>query len=310
MTDNNKYYNSYTEFLKDRFGGRVQKISVNTGMTCPNRDGTKGTTGCIYCLNDAFTPSYCKPEKSIQQQIKEGIEFHQNRYRRAYSYIVYFQSYTNTYGETEQLYHKFKEALECDKVIGITVGTRPDCVNTEIAQMLNILSKKVYVKIELGIESVYDDTLLFIKRGHTNADTYDAIEILNNHNIPVGGHFILGLPGEDRSKILNTTATISRLKLLSVKLHQLQILKGTELEKIYLQSNCQLSLFEMNEYIDLVIDFAEHLHTDIYIERFAAEVPPKYLVAPQWGKIRYHQILQHIIRRFSERNTRQGINFK
>ncbi len=310
MQINNHYYKSYTDFLKKKFGTRVQKLSVHAGLTCPNRDGTKGTTGCIYCLNEAFTPSYCRPEKNVRQQLLEGIEFHKNRYRRATSYIAYFQSYSNTYTDAEQLERMFEEALSVDGIIGISAGTRPDCINDDIAKLLHDFSDRAYVKIELGIESVFDDTLSIIKRGHNMLDTANAISLLNQYNIPVGGHMILGLPGEDKNRLMQTAEILSSFDLFSVKLHQLQIFRGTEIEKMYMKTQNDFHLFELNEYIDLAVDFAERLNPDIYIERFAGEVPPRFLVAPDWGMIRYDSILQKIIKRFEERNTFQGKHYK
>lgn len=300
------YYNSYTTYLKQHFGTRVQKLSVHAGLTCPNRDGSKGTGGCIYCLNEAFTPSYCTPEKSITQQLHEGIEFHKNRYRRAGAYLAYFQSFSNTYVSAETLEQMCRESLMTDGVKGIITGTRPDCINQEIVKVLAKLSNEIFVKVELGIESVFDDTLQFIRRGHSMKETVEAIRMLKAYNIPVGGHLILGLPGDDKERILESAAIVSSLGLFSIKLHQLQILKGTELEKLYMTSPEKFQLFELAEYIDIVIDFCERLHPDLYIERFAGEVPPRFLVAPDWGLIRYDQVLEKIHRRFAERKTWQG----
>lgn len=300
------YFRSYTSYLKEKFGSRVQKLSVHAGMTCPNRDGSKGTEGCIYCLNEAFTPSYCTSEKTITQQIAEGIEFHRKRYRRASKYLVYFQAYSNTYTEPETLQKMFEEALSVEGISGITAGTRPDCISSEIAEVLAYYSKKTSIKVELGIESVYDDTLRLIMRGHSMDDTFNALDILHRLNIPTGGHFIFGLPGEGKNRLPEMASIISKMGLMSVKLHQLQILKGTPLEQIYRKQGPRFPLFELAEYIDFIVDFAERLHPDIYIERFAAEVPPRYLVAPDWGNLRYDNILQLIIKRFEKRNSFQG----
>jgi len=301
------FYRSYTDFLKEKFGGRVQKLSINAGRTCPNRDGTKGLDGCIYCLNEAFTPSYCTSDKSIIQQIEEGIEFHKNRYRRAVSYIAYFQSYTNTYAEAEELKESFDLVLQHPDIVGISIGTRPDCIDEQVVRLLYDLSKSKFVKVELGVESVFDETLEFINRGHTMQDTRDALQMLKQYEIPTGAHLILGLPGEGRSKIQETAHILTQLGFFSVKLHQLQIFKNTPLEKVYHENPNRIPLFELSEYIDVVIDFAEQLDENIYIERFAGEVPPRYLVAPDWGMIRYDQVLHLIIKRFKERQTRQGI---
>jgi uncharacterized protein len=301
------FYRSYTDFLKDKFGGRVQKLSINAGRTCPNRDGTKGVDGCIYCLNEAFTPSYCTSDKSIIQQIEEGIEFHTKRYRRAVSYVAYFQSYTNTYAEAEELKKSFELVLQHPEIVGISIGTRPDCIDEQVVKLLYDLAQSKFVKVELGVESVFDETLECIHRGHTMQDTLNALQILKKNKIPTGAHIILGLPGEGRSEIQKTAQILSQLGFFSVKLHQLQIFRNTPLEKMYIESPSTIPLFELSEYIDVVIDFAEQLDPNMYIERFAGEVPPRYLVAPDWGMIRYDQVLQLIIKRFEERGTRQGI---
>jgi uncharacterized protein len=310
MQKNQQYYNSYTDFLRNKFGVRVQKLSVNAGLNCPNRDGTKGEGGCIYCLNEAFTPSYCKAEKSVTEQLSEGMHFHKNRYRRADSYIAYFQSFSNTYTSPEILSAMLHEAVEFPDIKGITIGTRPDCIDNTTADVLAFFSEKIFLKVELGIESVYDKTLKLINRGHSFDDVQNAILILQERNIPSGGHFILGLPGETREQILDSANVISHLGLFSLKLHQLQILKNTRLELLYRDQPDFVQLFEPAEYIDFVVSFSELLNPDIRIERFAAEVPPRFLIAPDWGMIRYDQILQKIIMRFEERNTFQGRLYK
>jgi len=306
MQKSQPYYNSYTDFLKTKFGGRVQKLSVNTGLSCPNRDGTKGTGGCIYCLNEAFTPSYCQPEKSVTEQLSEGMSFHKNRYRKANSYIAYFQSFSNTYTSPEILSSMIQEAISFPSIAGITIGTRPDCIDNETVDVLAHFSEKTFLKIELGIESVNDNTLKLINRGHGVAEVKAAIQLLRDREISAGGHFILGLPGETLKQMLDSANIISDLGLFSLKLHQLQVLRNTQLEQLYNKNPNFVQLFEPSEYIDFVVSFAERLSPNIYIERFAAEVPPRFLIAPDWGLIRYDQILNKIISQFEERQTFQG----
>jgi len=299
-------FNSYSNFIKDFFGERVQKISIHAGMNCPNRDGTKGIGGCIYCRNDAFTPSYCQAEKSIENQIIEGIEFHKKRYRRANKYLAYFQSYSNTYTSPDELESMFEQALKVDGVAGIAVGTRPDCVDDSIIEVLSFYSKKTFVKIELGIESVYDKTLDLINRGHSFKDVLNTIELCKKANLRIGGHFIIGLPGESRADILKAANIISELGLFSIKLHQLQIFKNTKLETLYNNNSKIIELFELEEYINFIVSFTELLDPNIYIERFAGEVPPRYLIAPDWGMIRYDSVLIKINECFEKRDTYQG----
>lgn len=306
MNHDHNYFNSYSRFLKSHFGKRIQKLSVNTGGTCPNRDGSKGTGGCIYCFNEAFTPSYCQSEKPIRQQLTEGIDFHKNRYKRADNYLAYFQSFTNTYTSVSHLRSMMDEALSVHGISGIVLGTRPDCIDSKIISLLEEYNWKTFLKIELGIESVYDETLKFINRGHTFHETRETISQLRSAGIRTGGHFILGLPGESRDMILHSAEIIGDLGLFSLKLHQMQILANTKLAELYIQQPDIVELFELSEYIDFAVSFTEHLHPSIFIERFAAEVPPRFLVAPDWGMIRYDQILQKIIGRFRERRTYQG----
>lgn len=299
-------FNSYSTFIKSYFGERAQKISIHAGMNCPNRDGTKGIGGCIYCSNVAFTPSYCQSEKSIESQIIEGIDFHKKRYRRANKYLAYFQSYSNTYTTPDELEKMFNQALKVEGVAGIVVGTRPDCVDESIIDVLDFYSKKTFIKIELGIESVYDKTLDLINRGHTFNDVLIAIKLCKKANLRIGGHFIIGLPGESRSELLNAASIISELGLFSIKLHQLQIFKNTELETLYNRDSKIIELFELDEYINFIVSFTERLNPDIFIERFAGEVPPRYLIAPDWGMIRYDSVLVKINECFEKRDTFQG----
>ncbi len=302
----NRRFNSYSNYFTKQFGGRVQKISIDAGFSCPNRDGKLSTGGCTFCSNAAFNPSYCKPEKSIKQQIEEGIAFHQKRYRRASKYLAYFQPFSNTYKPLEKLKGIYQQALEMPEIAGIVIGTRPDLVDEQILQYLNKTQQTHYVMLEYGVESVYDETLKRVNRGHNFATAERAIRLTAQYGIPCGAHFIFGLPGETKAMMLDAADIISRLPLTTVKFHQLQIFKDTKMAEEYQQHPEHFHLFDLEEYIDFVIDFAERLNPDIVIERFAGEVPPRYLVSEPWMKLRYDEVLARIEKRMEERETWQG----
>ena len=299
-------YNSYSQYFKSLFGSRVQKLSIAAGFTCPNRDGKTSTGGCTFCSNEAFNPSYCHPEKSIRQQIEEGIEFHQRRYRRASQYLAYFQAYSNTYKPLEELKRLYQQALDIPSIKGIVIGTRPDCINEPLLHYLNEIQQTHYVMLEYGVESVYDETLKRVNRGHDFATARKAIELTAQFGIPCGGHFIFGLPGETKAMMLDAAGIISQLPMTTVKFHQLQIFKGTPMAQMYLGHPEAFHLFNLEEYIDFVIDFTERLNPSFVIERFAGEVPPRYLVSEPWMKLRYDQVLNLIEKRMEERDTWQG----
>jgi hypothetical protein len=302
----NRRFNSYNSYFTALFGSRVQKISIDAGFSCPNRDGTLSTGGCTFCSNAAFNPSYCKPEKSIRQQIEEGIEFHKRRYRRANRYLAYFQPYSNTYKPLEELKSIYQQALEIPDIAGIVIGTRPDCIEEPLLHYLNEIQKTHYVMLEYGVESVYDETLRRVNRGHDFASAEQAIQQTAEYGIPCGGHFIFGLPGETKAMMLDAADIISMLPLTTVKFHQLQIFKGTKMAEEFLQHPDAFHLFELDEYIDFVIDFVERLRPEMVIERFAGEVPPRYLVSEPWLKLRYDEVLRRIEKRMEERDTWQG----
>ena len=326
----NRRFNSYSNYFTKQFGGRVQKISIDAGFSCPNRDGKISTGGCTFCSNEAFNPSYCRPEKSIKQQIEEGIEFHRKRYRRASQYLAYFQPFSNTYKPLEELKSIYEQAfeaidsisphpntrndmtskaLETPKIIGIVIGTRPDLVDEALLQYLNEIQKTHYIMLEYGVESVFDETLKRVNRGHDFATAEQAIRMTAKYGIPCGAHFIFGLPGETKAMMLDAADIISQLPLTTVKFHQLQIFKGTTMAEEYLEHPEHFHLFDLEEYIDFVIDFAERLNPDIVIERFAGEVPPRYLISEPWMKLRYDEVLSRIEKRMEERNTWQGKRF-
>ena len=306
----NKPFILLSDYLRQKDGSRLQKVSVDAGFSCPNRDGKVGYGGCTFCNNNAFNPSYCSPMKTISQQITEGIEFHTKRYRRAQNFLAYFQPYSNTYSDTKKLKSLFCEALEIKNIVGISVSTRPDCFNREIAELLAGIAREKVVILEIGIESVRNSTLKRINRGHDFACTQKAFEIAFEYSIFTTGHYIIGLPCESRDEILSDTSNLNALPMNAVKLHQLQIIRNTKMESDYINNPKDYNLFELAEYVEFVVSFTERLRPDLYIDRFAGEVPPAYLKAPDWGLIRYDQVLNLIKKRFAENGTYQGAKLK
>lgn len=277
-----KGYLSYADYCRKRFGSTVQKIAVDGGFSCPNRDGTIGHGGCAFCNGEAFVPSYCRTAGSITRQIDEGIRFHERRGRKASLYFVYFQAYSGTYAPVEVLQSRYEEALSHPAVSGMVVSTRPDCVNEPTLDLLRTFGERKYVAVEYGIESCYDATLSRIGRGHDFECTRQAILATAQRGIAVGGHLILGLPGESREQMLAEADTLSALPLDTLKLHQLQLLKGSALERQWQKDPTAVPPpFGLEEYVELVADFLRRLRPDIAIERLAAAVPPRYLADPQ-----------------------------
>lgn len=314
-----KRYNTFVGYYRRQYGERLQKLVIDAGFTCPNRDGTVGRGGCSFCDNAAFHPSYSTSGKSIAEQIDEGIEFHQVRYRNTKHYLAYFQSYSNTYAPVSRLRELYLAALTHPKIVGIVIGTRPDCVDEEKLDFLAGLKageglgdwhrdgfEHPVVKVEYGIESCYDETLLRVGRGHDVAVAEKAVRLSAERGLEPGAHFILGLPGETREMLLGQCRFISSLPLHSVKFHQLQIVKGTRMEKEFAQVPQDFLRLSLPDYLDMVIDILERLRPDLYIERVAGEVPPRFVNETQWGLIRNFQILHLLDERLSERNTWQG----
>jgi uncharacterized protein len=303
-------FNAYSNYFRSRYGSRVQKVSIDAGFTCPNRDGTKGTGGCTYCNNDAFNPSYCIPAKPVTQQIKEGIEFHKWRYDEAVSYLAYFQAYSNTYASLDVLKNLYEEALSFPGVIGLIIGTRPDCIDEEKLSFLQELAQRYYIAVEYGIESCYNKTLKRINRGHTFEDAVSAVQRTADLGINTGAHFILGLPGETRDEMLDQAKIISGLPLTTVKFHQLQIIKGAAMEKEFQNNPADFELFTWEEYLDFFIRFLERLNPAIVVERFTGEAPPRFLTGKGWGKKRSDQIVNLIEKRLQELDTWQGRSYQ
>jgi len=300
-----KRYNDFSTHFKNLFTNRVQKIAINAGFTCPNRDGSKSRGGCTYCNNETFNPFYCAPEKSITQQINEGIAFFSEKYKTQ-KYLAYFQAYSNTYAPLHILEKLYNEALSHSEVIGLVIATRPDCISQEIVNLLKKLSEKHYITLELGVETTQNETLTNINRCHTFEDTVNALNLLKNTKIHTGIHLILGLPCESYETLINHAKIISTLPFETLKLHQLQIIRKTIMAKQYETNPEKFSLFTAENYIELVIDFMERLSPQIIIERFTSESPADLLIAPKWGSIKNYEMVAKIEKRMEERKTWQG----
>jgi len=277
-----KRYNDFSGYFRRKFEDRVQKISVDSGFTCPNRDGSKGTGGCNYCNNQTFSPAYCHLEKSVTTQLTEGIEFFSRKYA-SMRYLAYFQAYSNTYAPLVILKMLYEEALSHPQVIGLVIATRPDCLTVEILDYLQLLAQKYYIMVEFGVESHKDQTLERINRGHTFDESEKAIHETARRNIHNCAHLILGLPGETEGDWLDQAREISKLPVENLKLHQLQIHKNTRMYKEYLQNPEQFHLFTVDGYLELIVLYLELLNPDIVVERFVSESPDDLLVAPRWG---------------------------
>lgn len=327
MTDfpEGRRYNSFVGYYRRIYGERLQKLVLDAGFSCPNRDGTIGTGGCTYCDNAAFHPGYSTPGKSLFAQIDEGIGFHRVRYPRAKHYLAYFQAYSNTYAPLDRLKELYGTALRHPSVVGIVIGTRPDCIDEEKLDWLAELGEtmrrepqtaedepftKPVVVIEYGIESCCDSTLKRINRGHDFACARRAVEMTAERGISTGAHFILGLPGETRRMLLDQCAAISGLPLTSVKFHQLQIVKGTAMEKEYSEHPEDFLRPGLDDYLDLIVDILERLRPTLCIERVAGEVPPRFVNETPWGLVRNFEILRMLDERLEERDTFQGKKYR
>lgn len=297
-----KRYNSYNTYLKNKYGQRIQKVTVDAGFTCPNRDGTVASGGCIYCNNESFNPGYNNPAKSVRQQIDEGIGFLRRRYG-VEKFVVYFQPYSNTYASLDRLKKLYEEALSLPEVIGLTIGTRPDCVDEAKIKYLQSLAKTYDITVEYGLESIYDESLKRINRGHDFRSYLDAIEMTTGKGIKICTHIILGFPWENKEQWLNQAKVLSQIEFDFLKIHQLHIVKNTVMEKQHLQH--PFRLFTLNEYVDTVVSFLEHLNPNIVIQRLAGEAPKPMLVAPKWGK-RNSEVIRFITSKLDEKDTWQG----
>ena len=298
-----KRHNDFSTFFRKKFSERVQKVSIDAGFTCPNRDGTKGVGGCTYCNNLTFNPSYCDLEISVTNQIEKGIDFFKKY--DAMKFLAYFQAYTNTYAPIEELKRLYTEALQHPKIMGLVISTRPDTINEELLEYLAELSKKTYIMVELGLESHLDLTLERINRGHTFAESVWALNQISARGINNCVHLILGLPCETRADWLEQAKIISQLPVNNLKLHQLQIHRGTVMETQFQQNPAQFHFFSIEEYVELVVDYLELLNPAIVVERFVSQSPPEMLLAPKWG-IKNFEFVAKVEKRLKERDTWQG----
>ena len=281
----NPYYNDFGSWIRKQFPDfRVQKISIDAGFSCPNRDGRISSGGCIYCDNRTFNPSYCDRKKSITEQLEEGKAFFARKYPDM-KYLAYFQAYTNTYDTVEHLRRMYEEALTVEDVVGIVIGTRPDCMSDELLDYLSELNKHTFLLVEYGIESANDETLRRINRGHDFACCRDAVERTHDRGILTGGHIIIGLPGEDAEESLRQAPIISSLPLDILKIHQMQIIRGTKLAEQYAQH--PFHVYTVEEYIDVIVRYIQLLRKDLVLERFVSQSPKELLVAPKWGLKNY-----------------------
>ncbi len=277
-------HEDFGQWLQTEIGCKVQKISVNAGFTCPNRDGTISTGGCTFCNNQTFNPAYCTPRLSITEQLEEGKRFFSRKYPRM-KYLAYFQAYTNTYAALPELIRKYEEALSVPDVVGIVIGTRPDCMPVELLDYLTELNKRTFLLVEYGVESANEDTLLRINRGHTYQCAAETIRRTAERGIHVGAHLILGFPWESREELLRQAGEVAKLPLTTLKLHQLQIIRGTELARQYAEAPWHV--FTAQEYVDLVLDYIALLPRTLVLERFVSQSPPELVIAPQWGLKNY-----------------------
>lgn len=299
-------FNAYAQYFKRTFGHRVQKVSIDAGFSCPNRDGTVTFGGCTFCDNNTFNPAYCDPSKPIAQQIEEGIRFHRHRYQRASDYLAYFQAYTNTHAPLRQLRTIYDQALSVPNVIGLVIGTRPDCIDAEKLKYFREIAEKHYVILEIGIESCYDQTLKRINRGHTYQQAIDAIQLTADYGVNVGTHMIFGLPGETEEMLLDQATMLSQLPLNAIKFHQLQLIRGTAMVKDYQKNPDDFIFWKLDDYLQLMVRFIEQLNPAFVIERFFAEAPPETNLTPIQWDYRNDQMLNQLERLLQQKDTWQG----
>ena len=295
-------FRSYNKWLKERFGERVYKVIVDAGFTCPNRDGTVAVGGCAYCNNNSFRPPSAIKTAPIPDQVRDGIEYIRKRFH-ADKFIVYFQPFSNTYADTEYLRRLYAEAIDHPDVVGLAIGTRADCVDEEKIRMIDEFSQQTFVSLEFGVESIYDETLRRVNRGHDYAAVLRAMEMVRHTSLHIGAHLILGFPWETREQWLAMADEMSRLGVDMVKIHHLHVVRGTALAAEYARQPFRVLGYE--EYLDLLCDFIERLDSRIVIERMFGEAPFGLLVAPQWGRTKNDLVID-IQKKFDARDVRQG----
>ena len=304
-----KRYNDFSSFIRRKFNTRVQKVSIDAGFTCPNKDGTKGVGGCTYCNNNTFNPDYCKPIKPIKQQINEGIEFFSKKYKTQ-KYLAYFQAFTNTYAPLADLKKMYEEALDHKDVIGLVVATRPDCIKDEVLDYFEELAAAGnFIKLEFGLESTKNETLEAINRCQTHEEAIDAFKRADGRGLHLGGHLILGLPGETKEDMMNHAKMVSQLPINTLKIHHLQIVKHTMMAVQFKKTPEMFTFMELDEYIDFVVDFVEKLKPEIIIERFFSESPASMLIHPKYG-LKNFEVKHLVEKRLEEREAMQGRLFQ
>jgi radical SAM protein (TIGR01212 family) len=308
MKISGKRYLDYSSFIKLNFGERVQKISLDIGFSCPNRDGSKGYGGCTYCNNNTFNPDYCEPNKSVKQQLEEGISRFSTKYKTQ-KYLAYFQAYTNTYSDFESLKIMYEDALNVPNVIGLVIGTRPDCISDEVIDYLSFLSKTYFISLEFGIESTSNKTLEKVNRCHSYDDSIATFNKCKNRGFHLGAHLIIGLPGETEEDLLNHAIEVSKLPINTLKLHHLQIVKQSIMASQYKRNPEDFNLFTPESYIDFITKFVTLLRPNIVIERFISQAPIDLLIAPKWNGLKNFEMVAQIDKKMEIENIWQGKNY-
>lgn len=299
-------YNDFGSWMKKHFSFKVQKISIDAGFSCPNRDGTIARGGCTYCDNRTFNPSYCHKRDSVTEQLEAGKRFFSTKYPEM-KYLAYFQAYTNTYSPTSKLRAMYEEALAVKDVVGLVIGTRPDCVSNDLLDYLQELNKETFILVEYGIESANNKTLEYINRGHTFECSIDALERTHSRGIATGGHIILGLPGEDKNESIRQAKLISALPMDILKIHQMQIIKGTLLARQY--NETPFHLYSVDEYIELIAEYIQHLRQDLVLERFVSQSPAEFLIGPKWG-LKNYEFTNKLVNYLKQNGIYQGMLVK
>ena len=299
---NTPYYNDYGTWIRRQFEFRVQKISIDAGFTCPNRDGRISTGGCIYCDNRTFNPSYCQRRLSVSNQLAEGKQFFARKYPDM-KYLAYFQAFTNTYAPIAQLKALYEEALQVENIVGIVIGTRPDCVSDELLDYLAELNERTFVLVEYGLESTNNDTLLRINRGHSFEQSVSALERTHQRGLLTGAHIILGLPGEDAAESLRQAPILSQLPIDILKIHQMQIIRGTRLAEEFERE--PFHIYTVDEYIELIAQYIQRLRPDMVLERFVSQSPKELLIAPHWG-LKNYEFTNKLVNYLKAKDIHQG----
>lgn len=300
-----KRYYSLNYFLRQKFGEKVFKISLDAGFTCPNRDGTAGYGGCIFC-SARGSGDFAGTKENLVEQFFEVKEMMHKKWKEG-KYIAYFQAYTNTYAPVEVLREKYEAVLNIDGVVGLAIATRPDCLPEDVLDLLDEINKKTYLWVELGLQTIHEDTAKLINRGYPLETYINAIEELKKRNIDVVTHVILGLPGEDKKRILETVDFVAHTNTQGIKLHLLHLMKGTRLVELYKRG--ELKFLSMDEYVDLIVDCIERLPEDMVVHRLTGDSPRSLIIEPLWS-LKKWEVLNAIDKKFEERDTWQGKYFK